>query len=251
MSTCPISSGGSEGAGGSPAGSNGAVRAHAKKNPKLAPADPLVLSGGMTGRACVIVSLVKVIGAGWGRTGTTSLAAALDRLGYGPCLRMREMWEHQDLAVLWNSHHEGSPADWRAALRDWQSTVDWPGCWQWREFADLWPAAPVILTVRDPAGWYDSVRRSIHAWTAPGQDVGPAPVARLLGYLWDREFGGWERVLDRDHAIACYERHNQEVRETCPPGRLVEYTVSDGWEPLCRALAAQVPGEPFPHLNQS
>jgi hypothetical protein len=58
-------------------------------------------------------------------------------------------------------------------------------------------------------------------------------------------------VLDREHAIACYERHIEEVRARCAPGRLVEIDVSDGWEPLCRALALEVPNEPFPHLNQS
>ena len=76
-------------------------------------------------------------------------------------------------------------------------------------------------------------------------------MARLLSYLWDRDFGGWDRVLDRAHAIGCYQRHNQEVRDKCPADRLVEFDVSDGWTPLCRALAADVPDEPFPHLNQS
>lgn len=199
----------------------------------------------------VIVGFVKVIGAGWGRTGTTSLAAALERLGYGPCLHMRQMWEHPELPDLWNRHHAGEPVDWRAALRGWRATVDWPGCWEWEEFAGLWPAAPVILTVRDPGEWYASVLKSIHTWTAPGKDVGPPPVAQVLEYLWDREFGGWERVLDREHAIGCYERHNQEVRVKCPPDRLVELSVRDGWGPLCRALGIDPPDESFPHLNRS
>jgi hypothetical protein len=210
-----------------------------------------VKADGQVSCACAIVNPVKVIGAGWGRTGTTSLAAALDRLGYGPCLQMRKLWEYPDLAAVWDLHREGGSVNWRTALHGWQATVDWPGCWEWEEFAALWPTAPVVLTIRDPGDWYDSVRRSIHSWTAPGQDVGPRPMAELLSYLWDREFGGWERVLDREHAIACYERHNQEVRVRCPPGRLVEFAVSDGWAPLCRALAVNTPDEPFPHLNQS
>ena len=73
----------------------------------------------------------------------------------------------------------------------------------------------------------------------------------MLRYLRGREFGGSERVLDREHAIACYERHNQEVRPRCPPDRLVEFAISEGWAPLCRALAAEIPDDPFPHLNQS
>jgi hypothetical protein len=193
---------------------------------------------------------MRLIGAGWGRTGTTSLAAALDHLGFGPCMHMQEMWPHPELAEVWNRHRDGQPVDWRATLAGWRSTVDWPGCWQWREFARLWPDAPVLLSVRPADDWYDSVLGSIHAWTAPGKDLGPPPVERLLRRLWDEEFGGWERVLDRQHVIACYERHNRSVRETCPPGRLVEWTATDGWEPLCRALGVAVPDEPFPHLNQ-
>jgi hypothetical protein len=75
-------------------------------------------------------------------------------------------------------------------------------------------------------------------------------VTALLNRVWEEDFGGWDRVLDRGHAIACYERHNQSVRASCPPERLVEWTAIDGWEPLCRALSLAVPDEPFPHLNK-
>lgn len=163
---------------------------------------------------------------------------------------MHEMWSHLELAEAWNSQHDGNQVDWAAVLAGWRATVDWPGCWEWQEFARIWPAAPVLLTVRDPADWYQSVLGSIHAWTAPGLDVGPPPITRLIADLWDMDFGGWERVFDREHAISCFERHNQEVRTACPPGRLIEYSVTDGWEPLCRALGVPVPAEPFPHLNQ-
>jgi Sulfotransferase domain len=193
---------------------------------------------------------MKVIGAGWGRTGTTSVAAALERLGFGPCLKMREMWGHLELAETWNRHNAGDRADWRSVLAGWQATVDWPGCWEWAEFARLWPDAPVLLTVRDPGDWYDSVRNSIHAWTAPGADVGPPEMQRLIARVWEAGFGGWDRVLDRDHAIECFERHNADVRATCPRGRLIEFSVAGGWEPLCRPLGVPVPDEPFPYLNR-
>jgi hypothetical protein len=34
---------------------------------------------------------LKVIGAGFGRTGTMSLKAALEELGFGPCYHMTEL----------------------------------------------------------------------------------------------------------------------------------------------------------------
>jgi Sulfotransferase domain len=195
------------------------------------------------------MACVRVIGAGWGRTGTTSLAAALERLGAGPCLQMQELWTHVDLAQAWNRHHRGEPTDWPSVLAGWTSTVDWPGCWQWREFAELWPEATVILSVRDPDAWYDSILGSIHAWTAPGKDLGHPAVAEVLTRVWDADFGGWTRVFDRAHTIGCFERHNQSVRELCPPGRLLEWKAEDGWAPLCDALGVEPPRDEFPQLN--
>src|SRR5689334_16327222 len=38
---------------------------------------------------------LKVIGAGFGRTGTMSLKLALEQLGFGPCYHMIEVFKHQ------------------------------------------------------------------------------------------------------------------------------------------------------------
>ncbi|MDN5896934.1 MAG: hypothetical protein L0H93_23290 [Nocardioides sp.] len=192
---------------------------------------------------------MRVIGAGWGRTGTTSAAAALELLGFGPCLQMQDVWPRPELASLWNRHRAGHLADWRQELREFDSCVDWPGCWQWREFAELWPEAHVLLTVRDAESWYDSALGSIHAWTAPGQDVGPPEVAGLLDAVWEEHFGGWQNFLDRPRAVAAYEEHLADVRKNCPGHRLIEWRVSDGWEPLCSSLGVPVPDVSLPHLN--
>lgn len=34
-----------------------------------------------------------------------------------------------------------------------------------------------------------------------------------------------------------------------PRERLLEYEVKEGWEPLCRFLGKEVPGEAFPNVN--
>jgi Sulfotransferase domain len=44
---------------------------------------------------------VKAIGAGFGRTGTTSLKAALERLGFDPCYHMTEVFAHPAHADFW------------------------------------------------------------------------------------------------------------------------------------------------------
>ena len=192
---------------------------------------------------------MQAIGAGWGRTGTTSLAEALERLGAGPCLQIQTLWDHPELADLWNAHYDGADIDWVSALAGWDSIVDWLGSWQWETYAQLWPEARIILSVRDPDEWYASVRASIHQWTAPGTNIAPPPVARVLQRVWEVDFGGWYRVLAPAHAIACFRRHNQYVIDTCPPRRLTVWTAVQGWAPLCRALDVAEPDEPFPHLN--
>lgn len=192
---------------------------------------------------------MKVIGAGWGRTGTTSAAEALDVLGFGPCVQMQTMWERPELAEAWAAHYRGDPADWPTLLGEFGATVDWPGCWEWQTFARLWPDAKVLLTLRDGPAWYDSVMGSIHEWTAPGKDVGPPPVVALLDRVWDEHFDGWHGAFDRDRTLARYEAHVADVRRDCPPERLVEWQAADGWPTLCQALQVEVPDQPAPHLN--
>src|SRR5919107_2308805 len=44
---------------------------------------------------------VKVIGAGFGRTGTASLKAALEELGFGPCYHMTEVFANPEHVDFW------------------------------------------------------------------------------------------------------------------------------------------------------
>ncbi len=60
-------------------------------------------------------------------------------------------------------------------------------------------------------------------------------------------FGG--RLDDRDHALAVYRGHAEDVRRTIAPERLLAYDVSQGWEPLCAFLGVPVPDAPFPRTN--
>ena len=43
--------------------------------------------------------------------------------------------------------------------------------------------------------------------------------------------------------------HCNMIRGLVPKERLLEWTVEDGWEPLCIFLEKPVPDEPFPHVN--
>ena len=54
------------------------------------------------------------------------------------------------------------------------------------------------------------------------------------------------QMTDNAKLIAVYKRHNEEVRRTIAPQRLLVYDVAQRWEPLCRFLGVEVPSEPMP-----
>jgi hypothetical protein len=68
-------------------------------------------------------------------------------------------------------------------------------------------------------------------------------VLELLGARFCDEIDNPTAMMD------AFERHNQAVRDTIPASRLLEWTASDGWSPLCERLGVPVPKDPFPVTN--
>ena len=106
---------------------------------------------------------LKIIGPGFGRTGTNSLKLALEHLGFGPCHHMFEVRDNPELLADWEAAARGEPVDWDKVFRGYRSQVDFPGARYWRELAQHFSAAKVILTVRDPDAWFDSVQATDRA----------------------------------------------------------------------------------------
>lgn len=189
---------------------------------------------------------LDVIGAGMGRTGTYTLKFALEQVGLGPCHHMSEVLANPEQKALWRAAGEGRLPNWDAAYAGYRSAVDWPTAHFWREVADHYPAAKVILTVRDPEAWYDSMAQTIRLTLDVSSND---PKSFGVAVIGNRVFGG--RFDDRDHAIGVYEAHNAAVKAELPPERLLVYRVSEGWEPLCAFLGVPMPTEPFPHTNST
>jgi Sulfotransferase domain len=203
---------------------------------------------------------MRVIGAGFGRTGTMSLKAALEQLGFGPCYHMIDLIEHPERAPLWQAAVDGRSVDWDAVFAGYHSTVDWPGTAFYRQLADRYPESKVVLTVRDPGAWYDSTMRTIYAVREAAMngelDVDDADVTaspdlmQTIGALiWEGTFHG--RFLERPYAIEVFNRHNEEVMKAIPRDRLLVYEVTDGWKPLARFLGVDAPDDEFPRLNDT
>ena len=191
--------------------------------------------------------IVDIIGAGFGRTGTLSLKMALESLGFGPCYHMTDVLDRPDRARAWLDAVGGSP-EWGRIFTGYRSTVDWPGATFWRQLAEHYPSAKVVLTVRDPDRWFDSVERTIHRQYTLLHDEDDVFYQMIRALVWDGDFGG---RFDRASMIARFHEHSDQVKESIAPQRLLVYQVVDGWGPLCEFLVVDEPSEDFPHANDS
>src|SRR5580698_6004435 len=105
---------------------------------------------------------MKLIGAGMPRTGTLTQKMALEMLGLGPTYHMVDVLADLDQAALWEQALAGE-APWERIFAGFNSTVDWPGGYFYRELMDVYPDAKVLLSVRDPIAWERSMRQTVWA----------------------------------------------------------------------------------------
>jgi hypothetical protein len=188
---------------------------------------------------------LKVIGTGFGRTGTDSMREALNILGLGPCHHMLEVNASDEQKRLWRARARGENAGWEVLFAGYNSCVDWPSAHYWRELIDAYPEAKVILTYRSPESWWASFEKTIVQGIAQSSDLASLGIALIR----DQVFGG--RPGDRAHALALYEANVAAVKATVPASRLLVHDLGDGWEPLCKHLGVPVPAAPYPSRNST
>ena len=173
----------------------------------------------------------KVWGIGLGRTGTKSLVAALDELGYN----IQHIPAH--LSDLMNPEIDGT-AEGTTALHF--------------RYLDLrFPGSKFILTTRSLNEWLNSCRRAI-------EDLYPAQ------RFDDQSMNEWADVMvrnrasrygaiefDRNTLIETYFRHQFEVVthfKNRPNDLLViDITKGNGWSELCSFLGCETPKTTFPY----
>ncbi len=194
---------------------------------------------------------LKVVGAAFGRTGTKSIKLALERLGFGPCHHMFELGDNSKQTSLWQEIARGEKPEWDKVFADYQASVDWPSARYWREIAEHFSDAKVLLTIRDEDSWFDSVRRTIFPVMRDHIKMPSSPRRDRLAVAYEiivnQTFQG--RMGEREYATQIYREYVAEVRRTIVPERLLAYEVSQGWAPLCAFLEVPVPDEAFPFTN--
>lgn len=197
--------------------------------------------------------MLEIIGAGFGRTGTTSLQVALEELLGGKCYHMKEVMLQPAHLNAWHEFAVGEKAsmDWKWLFSDYRATVDCPVCMYYEELMKIFPEAKVILTVRDPQLWWKSFNRLMSTVNKARLFCLLVPKLRKIAQFTDKIIieNVFKGRLEKEHCIKIFEKHNQTVRQVVAEDRLLEYDVRQGWEPLCQFLEVPVPDKPFPHLN--
>jgi hypothetical protein len=177
---------------------------------------------------------MKIFGIGLSKTGTTSLAAALDILGY-------RTKDYPGLA-------EYRPGDLSCidplVLEQNEALTDTPIPSFYRELDHRYPGSKFILTVRDMDGWLLSCKKQFTARHAEKQND-------AHGQLFMDLYG--TTVFDEDLFRRGYSRFVAGVLthfKDRPQDLLVlDVAAGQGWPELCAFLGKPVPAAPFPKAN--
>jgi len=210
--------------------------------------------------------VLEVIGAGLPRSGTTSLKAALEILGFDPCHHMTELVDHPKKSAEWarllSAAPERLPEEYRLwmeylrlAMRGYKATVDSPGCDVYQDLVKLYPNAKVILSVRDTdEAWWNSFTSAMGGMTTKRYQllVYPVPFVREISVLCRVLLNRWVRLTGNDSlGPAVHSAHNKDVLSNVPPEKLLVFNMKMGWNPLCEFLDKPVPDQPFPNTNDA
>lgn len=204
----------------------------------------------------------QVLALGLPRCATSSLQAALESLGYAPCMHMAHVQpsaERQRLvteALQASDDVEKRRKILSTLVSGFAATADFPSIVFADDLMDMFPDAPLILNLRPggAAAWHRSFRGGLrffdsYAFRAATflvpSDRAMVRMMRATDAWYTRRWG----LTFRDEAI--YDRHNEWVRaEAKKRGRAVlEFTAEDGWGSLCRFLGKEVPSVPYPRMN--
>lgn len=176
----------------------------------------------------------KIFSIGFHKTGTKSLAAALEQLGYsvhGP-------------GWVKDVHACASLENLRAAawplIEQYDAFQDNPWPVLWRELAAAFTQARFILTVRDEDAWYASALRYFGEQQTPMR-------ALIYGADAASPVGNEQRYRQR------YREHNQQVQAYFAGQEnflLLDVAHPDAYDQLCQFLGHPVTGQSFPHCNK-
>ncbi|KAF2163802.1 hypothetical protein M409DRAFT_68361 [Zasmidium cellare ATCC 36951] len=213
---------------------------------------------------------LEVLCLGLSRSGTESLSKALVLLGYDETYHGLQVVSHRVSDVpqwhrLGKAKMNGDKAflcaeEFDRILGHCMAVTDSPCCIFSEELIRCYPQAKVVLNKRrDVKAWEQSVKGTlIGIYSSWPRLVKSFFLTELFWLrLWTQSLleplfvGAFEQNPHRMGEL--YEKHYDDVKEVCRvQGRqYLEWSVEDGWEPLCQFLGKPVPKEPFPQGNST
>jgi len=223
-----------------------------------------------------------VIGPGFGRTGTSSFIAAMNRIGL-KSYHMSAVSKTPGHLDLWLEYtqalEEGNPAKkadeimHSMSTNGFNATSSMPACYLYKDLMERYPNARVVLTVRgdgDGLAWAKSVKSSIGLLRKAVERVPFRWVPKvqrfkdLMDWIFAQRGVYFDENLelsDTDLADA-YNGWVAEVKATVPEEKLLVFAAQNGWKPLCDFLSPLnsdieencqeifVSGEPYPRINE-
>ena len=206
---------------------------------------------------------MKVICAGWGRTGTRSLKYALEYLTSTPSYHMQNILLNKKDATLWHdlifNKKNNNKFNWETIFKGYGACLDFPSCNYYKELMIAYPDAKVILTVRDDKSW-------IKSWNVLNNQILKSFTFRILAKIPGTSFklqkdihnkmilgakGAFQGAKTDEEKMKKFNEWNQSVINFVPKDRLLVYQVKDGWGPLCDFLQVPKPQSPFPYKNKT
>merc|ERR1712241_399846 len=165
---------------------------------------------------------------------------------------------------FWNGAVFGkkSNEEWKDFLqgRGFRAGVDFPVSFFYKKLMEVFPDAKVVLTVRDPENWYNSVKGTIFQMN---ENVNKFPLNILTKLDGSSVFHSMVSNLTKvdglfdvikegkDASVKYYNNWVEEVKNSVPSDRLLIFSVKEGWEPLCKFLDVPIPDGPFPNTNDT
>ena len=204
---------------------------------------------------------MKVICAGWGRTGTRSLKFALEKILGQPSYHMQNILLNKKDAKIWHDSifHNQKKFDWEKIYKGYGACLDFPSCNYYKELMEAYPDAKVILTTRDDNSW-------IKSWNVLNNQILKSFTFRFLAKIPGTSFklqkdihnemilgidGAFQNAKTDEERKQKFNEWNKSVIDYVPENRLLVYEVKDGWQPLCKFLNVPVPKIPFPFKNKT
>ncbi|CAF0782844.1 unnamed protein product [Adineta steineri] len=198
---------------------------------------------------------LRVIGAGLPRTGTTSLKAALEILGFGPCHHMVDLFKKPNRTLEFIRAYDGENVNFYKLMEGYGSTVDAPTCDFYKEIHQAYPQAKIILSVRDSdEKWFESLQNTIGSVATDNFyyfAVYPLRFLRLQSRMGWKCWKRWTRYYDGIKP-SMHDQHNKRVINENKEGDVLIFNVKEGWLPLCKFLEVDIPQDiPFPNINDT